>query len=80
MIFFFTKASLMIFGWMGCVTTALIMARFTRDLWPEKKLFGTKYWFVAHRYLMCLGWLSMVASYIIIFVHNKGWSGVSVLI
>ena len=39
-------ASLMIFGWIGCVTVAILMARFTRDLWPEKKLFGAKYWFV----------------------------------
>ncbi len=70
----------MIFGWIGCVTVAIIMARFTRDLWPEKKLFGTKYWFVVHRYLMIIGWLAIVASYVVIFVQFGGWTHVSVLI
>ncbi|KAH9401137.1 DOMON domain-containing protein frrs1L, partial [Tyrophagus putrescentiae] len=67
----------MIFGWIGCVTVAIIMARFTRDLWPEKKLFGTKYWFVVHRYLMIIGWLAIVASYVVIFVQFGGWTHTS---
>lgn len=42
----------MIFGWIGCVTVAILMARFTRDLWPERKLFGQKYWFVVSLYIL----------------------------
>ncbi|KAI2806416.1 DOMON domain-containing protein frrs1L [Blomia tropicalis] len=66
-------AALMIFGWMGCMTVAILMVRFNRNSWPDKKLFGSKVWFAAHRYLMIIGWLAIVISYVIMFIETKGW-------
>lgn len=66
-------AALMIFGWMGCMTVAILMVRFNRNSWPDKKLFGSKVWFAAHRYLMIIGWLAIVISYVVMFIETKGW-------
>lgn len=69
--------ALMIFGWMGCTTLGILMARFSRDHFPNHTIIGMKVWFQMHRIWMILGWAAMVASYIIIFIHFGGWSGTS---
>lgn len=67
--------ALMIFGWMGCTTVGILVARFSRDHCPNSTIFGLKVWFQMHRTWMFLGWVAMLASYIIIFVHFGGWTG-----
>lgn len=39
-------ASLMITGWVGCVTVAIIMARYGRDQYQDTTIFNLKVWFV----------------------------------
>lgn len=69
--------ALMIFGWLGCVTVAIIMGRFSRDHYPSRTILGLKLWFQMHRALMIIGWCTIVASYIIIFTYYGGWVGTS---
>ena len=44
-IFSDTLGIMMTLAWVFCCTVGVVVARYNKDMVPEKKLFGTKYWF-----------------------------------
>ncbi|XP_077986968.1 ferric-chelate reductase 1-like [Glandiceps talaboti] len=65
--------SLMIFGWIGCASVAIVMARYFKPMWPNSTLLGQKVWFTIHRTLMVINLLCFCAAFIVIFVYVEGW-------
>ncbi|XP_070532306.1 ferric-chelate reductase 1-like isoform X2 [Ptychodera flava] len=68
-----THGSLMIFGWVGCASIAIILARYFKTVWPNSTLLGQKVWFTFHRGLMIVNLLCFCAAFVIIFVYVGGW-------
>ncbi|XP_070532309.1 ferric-chelate reductase 1-like [Ptychodera flava] len=68
-----THGSLMIFGWVGCASVAMILARYFKPAWPNSTLLGQKVWFTFHRGLMIVNLLCFCAAFVIIFVYVGGW-------
>ncbi|KAL8582124.1 hypothetical protein ACOMHN_004043 [Nucella lapillus] len=76
-VFIKLHASLMSFAWMFCASFGIIMARYSKPLWPKHKLCGRKVWFTIHRACMvCLAVLTLF-GFIIIFVEAQGLSEIS---
>lgn len=65
---------LMIIGWMMCASTALILAKYYKPMWPNNRICGVKVWFANHRGLMIVSLFATVIAFIIIFVHCDGYS------
>ncbi|XP_070562935.1 putative ferric-chelate reductase 1 [Ptychodera flava] len=66
-------ASLMIFGWIGCASIAIILAKYFKIMWPNSKLCGEKVWFAMHRFFMIINVLCFVAGFVVIFVFVGGF-------
>ncbi|XP_033738944.1 putative ferric-chelate reductase 1 homolog [Pecten maximus] len=66
--------SLMIFAWVLLASIGIVMARFYKPVWSEKKMLGEAYWFQIHRSLMILATLAVIAGIVIIFVDVGKWS------
>lgn len=66
--------SLMIIAWMCFAAVGMFIARYTRPLAKDSKICGEKVWFQSHRICMTMALLLTIISFIIIFVHRKGWS------
>jgi len=65
---------LMIIAWMFFVPNAIIVARYFKSLFPEKKLLGTKIWFTIHRPSMIFSVVITLVSFIVILTHlNWEW-------
>ena len=67
-------ASFMIFAWMFLVLISIFIARYSRSLWKEWKIFGCDAWFQFHRLIMDLAVLMTIIAIIMIFVDKEGWS------
>ncbi|XP_077987107.1 ferric-chelate reductase 1-like [Glandiceps talaboti] len=65
--------SLMVFGWIGFASIAIVMARYFKPMWPNSSLLGQKVWFTCHRVLMVFTLLCVCIAFIIIFVDLGGW-------
>ncbi|XP_056019741.1 ferric-chelate reductase 1-like isoform X2 [Ostrea edulis] len=68
---------LMIAAWIMCASIGVVMARYYKPMWADRKLLGEKVWFQIHRILMILTLLCVVAAFVVIFVHVEGWSQIS---
>ncbi|XP_002742168.1 putative ferric-chelate reductase 1 [Saccoglossus kowalevskii] len=66
-------ACLMISGWMGLASIAIIFARYFKLIWPNSKLCGEKVWFAFHRFLMMLNFCCFITAFVIIFVYLGGF-------
>ncbi|KAH3870752.1 putative ferric-chelate reductase 1 isoform X2 [Dreissena polymorpha] len=69
---------LMVIAWMLLASFGIFSARFYKDVWPEGfEWFSLKRWFVIHRACMVTVFLLTAISFIIIFVHVKGYSEIT---
>ncbi|KAL3878437.1 hypothetical protein ACJMK2_030787 [Sinanodonta woodiana] len=65
--------SMMIVGWILFASIGIVLPRFYKPVWPDSKLCGEKVWFQLHRVCMVLVLLLVAVSFIIIFIHVKGY-------
>ncbi|XP_052242233.1 putative ferric-chelate reductase 1 isoform X2 [Dreissena polymorpha] len=66
--------SMMTLAWLVCCSIGIVIARYQKDLLPDKKLFSTKYWFQLHRGSMICVMIFGTVGFISIFVELKGYS------
>ncbi|KAJ8397542.1 hypothetical protein AAFF_G00438180 [Aldrovandia affinis] len=64
----------MLIAWMATVSTGIIVARYFKDDWPDRALFGQRVWFQVHRALMLLAVLLSSVGFILPFIYRGGWS------
>lgn len=65
---------LMILAWAFFGTTGLLWTKYYKPMWPNKRFYGERYWFVAHFNCMVMLVLLVVIAFIIIFVEVGGYS------
>jgi hypothetical protein len=65
---------LMLIAWMMCASTAILLAKYYKRMWPNSRLCGVPVWFAVHRGLMITCLLCTVIAFILIFVHVAGYS------
>lgn len=65
---------LMILAWAFFGTTGLLWTKYYKPMWPNKRFYGERYWFVAHFNCMAMLVLLVVIAFIIIFVEVGGYS------
>ncbi|XP_070563020.1 putative ferric-chelate reductase 1 [Ptychodera flava] len=54
--------ALMVFGWIGCASIAIMLAKHFKIIWPNSSLCGEKVWFGLHRSLMMFNFLCFVVD------------------
>ncbi|XP_041357894.1 putative ferric-chelate reductase 1 [Gigantopelta aegis] len=76
---FFIKihACVMTFAWLFCASIGIVVSRFYKPLWPQKRFCGRKAWYSIHRSLMVLLGFLVTGAFILIFVEAQGMSDIS---
>ncbi|XP_061094222.1 putative ferric-chelate reductase 1 isoform X2 [Conger conger] len=64
----------MLIAWMTTVNTGIIIARYFKDVWPDRALCGLGGWFQVHRALMVLTVLLTSVAFTLPFIYRGGWS------
>lgn len=66
----------MILAWCFFGTVGLLMTKYYKPMWPNKRFYGHRYWFIAH--FNCMAWLFIfvLIAFILIFVEAGGYSKV----
>ncbi|XP_070532338.1 ferric-chelate reductase 1-like isoform X2 [Ptychodera flava] len=64
---------LMLIGWIGCASVAIVLARYFKRMWPTKSIFGLQIWFTFHRGLMVANVCCFSVSFVVIFASVSGW-------
>lgn len=65
---------LMILAWVFFASLGLLMTKYYKTMWPNKRMFDQRYWFVTHFNCMATVFLVTVIGIILIFVEADGWS------
>lgn len=65
---------LMILAWIFFASIGLLMTKYYKTMWPNKRMFDQRYWFVTHFNCMAMAFLITVIGIILIFVEAGGWS------
>lgn len=68
---------LMISAWIAFASIGVVLARYYKPMWADRKLLGEKVWFQIHRTLMILTLFFVISAFVVIFVHAEGWSQIS---
>lgn len=76
LIIFNLLACLMIFAWLFCVSTGIILARYYKFILPSIKIQKMMFWFQAHRALMIFTQICSLIAFIIILA-DLNWEWVS---
>jgi hypothetical protein len=63
---------LMVFTWIVLVSTAILIARYFKRSWKDRKICGKAVWFAIHRTLMTSVAMLTLISFILILVYKKG--------
>ncbi|XP_036446742.1 putative ferric-chelate reductase 1 isoform X2 [Colossoma macropomum] len=67
--------SLMLIAWMTTASLGMISARYLKAVTKGRGCCGKDFWFLAHVSLMSLSVVMTAASFILVFVHKRSWSG-----
>ncbi|KAK3085273.1 hypothetical protein FSP39_000936 [Pinctada imbricata] len=67
---------LMIAAWVLFASIGVVLARYYKPMWPERKLLKEKVWFQFHRGLMVLALVCVITGFVLIFVHAEGWTNI----
>ncbi|XP_025109765.1 putative ferric-chelate reductase 1 [Pomacea canaliculata] len=65
---------LMILAWVFFASIGLLMTKYYKPMWPNKRMFDHRYWFVAHTNCMSSMFIITIIGIILIFVEAGGWS------
>ncbi|CAF1108113.1 unnamed protein product, partial [Brachionus calyciflorus] len=68
-------ACLMVFAWMFCVSTGIILARYYKFILPSIKIQKMMFWFQAHRALMIFAPICSITAFLVILA-DVGWKWV----
>jgi hypothetical protein len=68
-----THGSLMIVAWIGLTSIGIVMAKYFKPMWPNKKIMGKDLWFFWHTCCMILTWILTLVGFILIFVDLGTW-------
>ncbi|XP_060073504.1 putative ferric-chelate reductase 1 homolog [Ylistrum balloti] len=65
---------LMILAWCFFGTTGMLLIKYYQTMWPNKRFFSHRYWFIGH--INCMAWLLLlvIIAIILIFVEVDGYS------
>lgn len=69
-------ACLMLLAWIFFAPTGLLWMKYYTTMWPNSRMFGERYWFVAH--FNCTFWVVLLVfvGFILVLVEGKGWSNI----
>merc|ERR1719369_154587 len=59
----------MLMAWLGCAGAGMIMARYFKQTWKGKQIFGADRWFQAHRLFMVSAVILTVAAVVVIVIE-----------
>lgn len=65
---------LMLIAWMMCASTAVLLSKYYKRMWPNDSLCGVEVWFAVHRALMIICLILTAIAFILIFLHVGGYS------
>lgn len=65
--------SFMIVAWIGSTSIGVFAARYMRQLWQGKQVFGKDVWFIVHQVAMSTTWVLTISSVIIIWIDVGEW-------
>ncbi|KAM9337350.1 putative ferric-chelate reductase 1 [Symphorus nematophorus] len=65
---------LMLTVWMWTVSTAVLIARHYKHMWPDTTVLGQRLWFQLHRTMMVLAALLTAVAFSLPFIYRRGWS------
>lgn len=68
-----THGSLMIIAWIGLTSIGIVIAKYYKPMWSNKKIMGKDLWFVWHLSCMKLTWILTLVGFILIFVDLGTW-------
>ncbi|CAF4812291.1 unnamed protein product, partial [Rotaria sp. Silwood1] len=63
---------IMLFIWMLCVSTSIILARYFKKSWPTRKICDKPIWFAIHRLVMTFAAIMTVFAFILILIYKRG--------
>jgi hypothetical protein len=63
--------SMMIMAWFFFASMGMLTARYGKDVFKDKKLFGKAMWFTIHQFCMTTTWFLTVTAVIVIFIKRK---------
>jgi len=63
---------IMIFTWILFVSTGILVARYFKPLWPNRKICGKLIWFAVHRAIMMSVAILTIIAFILILVYKQG--------
>ena len=66
---FYILACLMIFAWLFCVSTGIILARYYKFILPSIKIQKMMFWFQAHRALMIFTPICSIAGFLVMLAE-----------
>lgn len=66
------SGALMILAWIFCGSIGIIMARYYKPMWVEKKACGQKIWFQIHRGFMLAAMFISLIAFVLILVAKNG--------
>jgi len=61
----------MLMAWIGCAGAGMIMARYFKQTWKGKQIFGADRWFQAHRLFMVCAVVLTVAAMVVIVIEVR---------
>ncbi|CAF1023798.1 unnamed protein product [Adineta ricciae] len=63
---------IMIFTWILFVSTGVLIARYFKTVWPERKICGKAVWFAIHRAVMFSVAILTIIAFVLILVFESG--------
>ncbi|GFR58725.1 ferric-chelate reductase 1 [Elysia marginata] len=65
---------LMIIAWVFFASVALIMSKYYTTMWPNKRTYNQRYWFIVHFNCMALMFIFSIIGIILIFIEAGGYT------
>lgn len=65
---------LMIIAWVFFASVALIMSKYYTTMWPNKRSYNQRYWFIVHFNCMALMFIFSIIGIILIFIEAGGYT------
>ncbi|CAF4807799.1 unnamed protein product [Rotaria sp. Silwood1] len=63
---------IMLFIWMLFISTGILIARYFKQSWPQRKLCGKPIWFFVHRSVMTFAAIMTMIAFTLILIYKRG--------